>query len=180
MKTRSILLACLGLLSHAAEARLGETVAECDARYGKPLENEPGEPLGEGETERMYRFLEYEVRVVFYKGRSELEQFDRHTRDADGNRDEIPAADRDVILLRNLGPRYQRKVDSNDVDGTGWKNAAGNKAYLRRYGRNASLLEVNTAAYEARLLAALKKEMRESDEKREAEDRASEKAKSQK
>jgi hypothetical protein len=45
MKTPSLFLLALFLLAPAAaSARLGETPAECDARYGNPLRNRPSEP----------------------------------------------------------------------------------------------------------------------------------------
>ena len=68
-------MALLGLVSSRADARLWETIAQTEARYGKPLAKFPGEQRGE--EERKYRYKDFYILVTFLNGRSDDEKYFR-------------------------------------------------------------------------------------------------------
>lgn len=67
------LLAVLAGCSPRAEARLWETIAQTEARYGKSLEKFPGEQRGE--EQRKYRYKNFFILVTFLNGRSDDEKY---------------------------------------------------------------------------------------------------------
>ncbi len=67
----SFALAVLAL-SHA-DARLWETIADTEARYGRALRKFPGKERGE--EMRKYRYKDFYVLVTFVRGRSDDEKY---------------------------------------------------------------------------------------------------------
>lgn len=138
MKMKPLLLACMALLPLAAEARLGETIAECDARYGKPYEVvPPGKIFRTDRWTRYYKFEGYDLTIFFINERSGMEMFSPLAKDKDGKH-RIPDADGDVILLRNLGEKYATDPDVKSGDDSmktvGWKSEIGRGVFRARRG----------------------------------------------
>ena len=73
MKTSGLVAtaALVGLLvPTVAAARLGETIGECDARYGKPTQVEPGAAVANSQ-ERTYFKHGFTIKALFIDGRAE-------------------------------------------------------------------------------------------------------------
>ena len=149
MKTKLIFMACMAVASHPAQARLGETVEECEARYGKPdmvLDPETSPLVPTGVWRRDYTSEGYQVMVYFLNNRSGEERFYKMN-DPEGK---MPVADRDGILVKNLGEKYQpaakRKDDAEGV--LRWQGGNGNLGlFTKETGQD--MLFVHTAGYES-------------------------------
>ncbi len=77
METRlpTLVLGVLAVLGSSAFARLGETEAECAARYGAPITTKPSQPPGERDAE--YSKTGIRVLVTFADGRAVAMAFSR-------------------------------------------------------------------------------------------------------
>ena len=67
------LVAVLAIGSAHVHARLWETIAQTEARYGKSVAKFPGEQRGE--EERKYRYKDFYILVTFLNGRSDDEKY---------------------------------------------------------------------------------------------------------
>ena len=99
------LFAVLALVSRA-DARLWETIAQTEARYGKSLARFPGEQRGE--AERKYRCKDFYILVTFLNGRSDDEKY-FHT-DC-----KTAFSDRDIQYFLKMTSNGKAWQKSNDV-----------------------------------------------------------------
>ena len=155
MNMKWILPACMALTAHSAQARLGETVEECEARYGKPTaEARELSFVGlKGVWRREYEFEGFEITISFVNDRSAYELFLKKTRNKSG-KFKITAGERDVILLRSLGEKYEVAKEPDDAEGiVRWRGKNGNQGIFS----NDVILSVFTAEYFALEAAAEKK-----------------------
>ncbi len=63
----------VALLASRADARLWETIAQAESRYGHALQKFPGDAAGE--EQRKYRYKDFYVLVTFLRGRSDDEKY---------------------------------------------------------------------------------------------------------
>jgi hypothetical protein len=94
------------LLAPRAEARLWESIAQTEARYGRALQKFPDG--SRGDEQRKYRFREFYVLVTFVRGRSEEEMYFH----ADGK---TPFSERDIQLFLDINSGGKRWQKSREV-----------------------------------------------------------------
>jgi hypothetical protein len=87
------LLALAAFVVPRGDARLWETIAQTEARYGHALQKFSGEQRGE--EQRKYRYKSFYILVTFVGGRSDDEMY-FHT---DGK---TPFSDRDIQFFLNM------------------------------------------------------------------------------
>lgn len=93
---------------------------------------------------RIYSFEGYRVTVRFVNDRSGSETFEKTEKEGD-EKSRVSDGDRDLILLKNLGPGYEVHHEKGDDDGViRWLSTNGNTAYFSHDGGR---LSVHTAAY---------------------------------
>ena len=96
----------VALVASRADARLWESVAQTEARYGPTLQKFPGDALGE--EQRKYRYKDFYILVTFLHDRSEDEWYFH----IDGK---TPISDRDIQLFLSMtsdGKPWQKSSDS--------------------------------------------------------------------
>ena len=91
-----------------ADARLWETIAQTEGRYGRALQKFAGERRGE--EERKYRYKDFYILVTFLDGRSDDEKYFH----VDGK---TPFSDRDIQFFLNMtsGGKPWRKSSDLEV-----------------------------------------------------------------
>src|SRR5437899_2816098 len=87
------IIAFLASFASRADARLWDTIAQTEARYGRALQKFPGD--APGEEQRKYRYEDFYVLVTFLHGRSDDEKY-FHV-DA-----KSPFSDRDIQLFLSM------------------------------------------------------------------------------
>ena len=99
------------MLAQVAEARLGEAIAQSDARYGTPLADETTRimetqsPILKGGITRTYDYQGWSIRVGFLPDNGPAVRIEyRRKMDAFGNRQEIAEAEAQTILQAESGP----------------------------------------------------------------------------
>ena len=117
-----ILAALLTLVSSRANARLGETIPQTKARYGRALEKFPGD--APGEEQRKYRYKDFYVLVEFLDGRSDDEWYFH----VNGK---TPLSDGEIQFFLSMtsgGKPWQKSRDVSDVWALGGSNVESWKA----------------------------------------------------
>lgn len=108
MKRLAVLLAVL-LVCQSASARIGETLEQCIARYGKPVHVHPVEDLVQFEKN------EIKITVVFLRATCQAIMFESAISD------ELTDAQLKILLTANLGDSYT-ELD-NEESGRRWRGA---------------------------------------------------------
>jgi hypothetical protein len=115
---RAILLAASLILSvHQAHARLGETAAELEARYGHSI----GQRLERGEESRVYKYEDFSIKVTFLNGKSAQEIYIHQDRKTPLSEKEIQS----FLDLNSMGKRWEKYskhwVAEIEADEIGWR-----------------------------------------------------------
>ena len=98
-------VALLALITLRADARLWETIAQTESRYGHALQKFPGD--APGEEQRKYRYKEFYILVTFLHGRSDDEKY-LHT---DGK---TPFSEKDIqffLKMNSGGESWQKSKE---------------------------------------------------------------------
>lgn len=69
------------IATHEAVARMGETIAQCDQRYGAQKQSSADNsfPLISGVTNRIYTYQGWRIRIAFIKGRAAMLRYSKIT-----------------------------------------------------------------------------------------------------
>jgi hypothetical protein len=87
------IIGLLALVIPRAEARLWESIAQTEARYGRALQKFPGD--APGEEERKYRYKDFYILVTFLDGHSDDEWYFH----VDGK---TPLSERDIQFFLSM------------------------------------------------------------------------------
>lgn len=99
-------IALVALVALRANARLWESIAQTEARYGPALQKFPGD--APGEEERKYRYKDFYIMVTFLHDRSDDEWYFH----MDGK---TPLSDQDIQFFLSMtsgGKSWQKSNDS--------------------------------------------------------------------
>jgi len=103
MKSLLLLTLALLLAVNPLQARLGETVAEVEAKYGKPISVEKG--YTNRESKRLYKHDGYRITVKFLDGKSGNEEYTKEDlTNVDFSDDEIKA----LLIANCMGLEWNR------------------------------------------------------------------------
>lgn len=127
MKTKLLLISILcALCSTSAFARIGETEAQIEKRYGAPVEAALLQP-----DRKVYKFKGFTINVRFRDGKSDLELIWK---------DNENAMAPDVV---------KRLLDANAPAGTTWRLAGEKDSWKRSDGKAIAQLTLGSLAIEA-------------------------------
>jgi hypothetical protein len=93
------------LFAASAFARIGETEAQIEARYGKPTKNVTASEFALTGVTRMYKSAGFEIVVTFVDGKSGSEYFSK------GSYGKLDQSEVDTILAANAGKWAEIKAD---------------------------------------------------------------------
>jgi len=129
------------LLSPRALARVGETEAQCVARYGKPVGQAPVE-AGRGDKEISFRKSAFDIRAVFDNGRAVSVTYERIPK---AGKSSVISPDEQMQLMKNNGGKKAwKKLEPTKSDDK-YETADGK---LRgRYNRSRKYLQVYDTAW---------------------------------
>lgn len=109
-RTTIIAAALAACLTSSAFARLGDTEAQIEQRYGKSFHTVAGElPM------KMYRHADFIIGVVYINGRSEAELYRKSDDNTDLSGDEIT-----VLMQANSDGKEWRKTDGAGISHDIW------------------------------------------------------------
>jgi hypothetical protein len=100
-----IVIAFAALATPRVEARLWETIAQTETRYGPALQKFPGD--ARGEEQRKYRYKDFYILVTFVRGRGDDEKYFH----VDGK---TPFSERDIqffLKMTSDGKPWQKSGD---------------------------------------------------------------------
>ena len=103
LRAITLIIAVAALLCQRADARLWDTIAEAESRYGPSIAKFPGK---QGELDRKYRYKDFLVLVTYAGGKSESEIYARQ--------DEKPLSEREMkffLDLNSAGHVWERPRD---------------------------------------------------------------------
>jgi len=135
---KSVAIAIAALTVSSADARMGETIVQCDQRYGAPKRTSPdGFELlaGPGVTHRVYAHHGWNIRTAFIGGRAALLRYSKINGQTIQN-DEVQA----ILKAESLGGTWDQKCQFSlnpirQLRNTMtmprlWTNGIGAKAYF--------------------------------------------------
>lgn len=124
-----------------ALARVGETEAQCIARYGQPLPRKDA-AAGQGDKVLCFRKSAFDIRAVFEKGRAVSVTYERIPK---GGKPSVISADEQMQLMKNNGGKKAwKKVEPTKADD---KYETADGKIRGRYNRGRKYLQVYDAAW---------------------------------
>ena len=120
-------IALVALVASRADARLWESVAQTEARYGPTLQKFPGD--APGEEDRKYRYKDFYILVTFLHDRSDEEWYFH----MDGK---TPLSDRDIQFFLSMtsgGTPWQKLSGVSDMWSLGGPSIESWKAVAAYY-----------------------------------------------
>ena len=129
-----VALAVTVFLPTEVAARLGETIAQCNARYGQPEKTTPAEDTVVKLYHQNHLFNGYRVSIYFMNGKSANEEFIRLDKSKSGER-EISEKDQEAILRANTKLSFKRINHNKYVKGVyEWSDEIGSRAFRHTQG----------------------------------------------
>lgn len=119
-----------------AVARVGETEAQCIARYGKPFRQGPGEP-GRSDKAAWFRKSAFDLCVLFDKGRAVSVTYTRTPKL--GPKAAISQAEQTSLMRANSGSKSWRELRATKADD---RYETFDRKMGARYNRGKKYLEV--------------------------------------
>jgi hypothetical protein len=136
-----LVVALFASLAGQAFARVGETEAQCNARYGKPL-SQTDAPVGYGDKISIFRKAAFEIKAVFDGGRARSVTYSRIPKT--GKSTEISPAEQVQLMRNNGGSNSWKKLKPTKSDD---KYETADGKMRGRYNRGRNYLEVYEAAW---------------------------------
>lgn len=143
-------LAISALAAPPAAARLGESVAECDVRYGEPVESIPSPAPGGDPEARVYRKNGFDITVAFHEGTAWWVRYAKQ----DLNQDQRS------FLFKANGPDEEWRGPLDFIERRFWITDSREMHAVEYYHKGRRILELLTDACVRAHAAALEERLR--------------------
>jgi len=140
-----VIITTIALTPICGLARLGETEAQCEQRYGKPQDflSDKSFPILSGAVNRIYQYQGWCIRIAFLDGKAAIISYSKSAKTPGGasiSNDEVKA----ILDAEGNGGEWKGSRSFNliaPVHPKKWSNTNGSIAYLVGISRSALVVE---------------------------------------